>query len=506
MKEGSEGDGGSDGVPTSRDADSTVFNGKVNGPVSVVASQPRRLLSDRPPTMGVTLASLGAEVASSGLALSERGHGLPMGGTTLANALLGITMDMSRSSNGGSGNGETMAGGIHSTNINNNNGKAMKNEQNRDKVFVCNICNRSFGYKHVLQNHERTHTGEKPFECKECNKRFTRDHHLKTHMRLHTGEKPYHCSHCERQFVQVANLRRHLRVHTGERPYACKLCCSRFSDSNQLKAHVLIHQGVKPYECLKCSGRYRRRHHLVHHKCPKDEANMGKPRRGRRPKAYEQLPTSLPMPSPVLKERLSTPVADLFPPPAPPAVTMTSVITRNNHSPPLQQPPAAHMHQAMRNHISLLQHHLGLAQSSNGRFHDLIQSGPLDMSVSSAVVPNNSVSVIVQPRSNNNSYNRHHNTSSSPVDGALDLSNSRSDSEAEPIEEEVDEEDDLLDDGLDSESDDEEERQEHLRLLACSWKVGHHRPDDHLRRGNNGEKYGDGEDKNITALQLTTTS
>lgn len=506
MKEGSEGDGGSDGVPTSRDADSTVFNGKVNGPVSVVSSQPRRLLSDRPPTMGVTLASLGAEVASSAMSsLTEHG-GLPMGGTTLANALMGITMDVSRSSNGSSGNnGESMSGGIHSTN--NNNGKAMKNEnnnQNRDKVFMCNICNRSFGYKHVLQNHERTHTGEKPFECKECNKRFTRDHHLKTHMRLHTGEKPYHCSHCERQFVQVANLRRHLRVHTGERPYACKLCCSRFSDSNQLKAHVLIHQGVKPFECMKCSGRYRRRHHLVHHKCPKDEANIGKPRRGRRPKAYEQLQPPVPTSilSPVLKERLSTPIAEL--PPPPPPVTMTSVITRN-HSPPLQQPPAAHMHQAMRNHIYTLQHHLNLSQNSNGRFHDIIQTGPLDMTVSS--VPTNSVSVIVQPRlQNSSSYHHLHPNHSSHVDGgiALDLSNSRSDSEAEPIEEEVDEEDDCLDDGLDSESD-EEERSQHLRLIACSWKVGHHRPDDHLRRGNNGEKYNDSEDSNI-ALQLTTTS
>lgn len=61
----------------------------------------------------------------------------------------------------------------------------------RDKSFTCQTCNRSFGYKHVLQNHERTHTGEKPFACLECDKRFTRDHHLKTHMRLHTGEKPY---------------------------------------------------------------------------------------------------------------------------------------------------------------------------------------------------------------------------------------------------------------------------------------------------------------------------
>lgn len=138
---------------------------------------------------------------------------------------------------------------------------------NKDKVFTCKICSRSFGYKHVLQNHERTHTGEKPFECPECHKRFTRDHHLKTHMRLHTGEKPYHCSHCDRQFVQVANLRRHLRVHTGERPYSCELCDARFSDSNQLKAHMLIHNGEKPFGCDRCSARFRRRHHLLHHKC-----------------------------------------------------------------------------------------------------------------------------------------------------------------------------------------------------------------------------------------------
>ncbi|EEZ97752.1 protein krueppel [Tribolium castaneum] len=144
-------------------------------------------------------------------------------------------------------------------------------DSSRDRPFTCEVCNRSFGYKHVLQNHERTHTGEKPFECQECHKRFTRDHHLKTHMRLHTGERPYRCEHCDRQFVQVANLRRHLRVHTGERPYGCEHCSMKFSDSNQLKAHVLIHTNEKPFECDKCRGRFRRRHHLVHHKCGGEE-------------------------------------------------------------------------------------------------------------------------------------------------------------------------------------------------------------------------------------------
>ncbi|XP_018349696.1 PREDICTED: protein krueppel-like [Trachymyrmex septentrionalis] len=140
-------------------------------------------------------------------------------------------------------------------------------KDSKDKVFTCGVCQRSFGYKHVLQNHERTHTGEKPFKCQECQKRFTRDHHLKTHMRLHTGEKPYNCQFCERKFVQVANLRRHLRVHTGERPYACDMCTSKFSDSNQLKAHMLIHNNEKPFECETCQMRFRRRHHLQQHRC-----------------------------------------------------------------------------------------------------------------------------------------------------------------------------------------------------------------------------------------------
>lgn len=140
-------------------------------------------------------------------------------------------------------------------------------ETTRDKTFTCQTCNRSFGYKHVLQNHERTHTGEKPYACPICSKRFTRDHHLKTHMRLHTGEKPYHCEHCDRHFVQVANLRRHLRVHTGEKPYTCSICTSKFSDSNQLKTHAIVHQDEKLYRCQTCDASFRRSHHLVNHKC-----------------------------------------------------------------------------------------------------------------------------------------------------------------------------------------------------------------------------------------------
>lgn len=85
----------------------------------------------------------------------------------------------------------------------------------KKKIFKCDLCTKTFGYKHVLQNHEKVHTGEKPYSCEQCNKSFRRDHHLKVHMRLHSGEKPFTCTEpmCQRRFVQVANLRRHLKTH-----------------------------------------------------------------------------------------------------------------------------------------------------------------------------------------------------------------------------------------------------------------------------------------------------
>uniref|UniRef100_A0A1E1XMV3 Putative c2h2-type zn-finger protein n=1 Tax=Amblyomma sculptum TaxID=1581419 RepID=A0A1E1XMV3_AMBSC len=280
-----------------------------------------------------------------------------------------------------------------------------RREAPRDKVFTCTVCRRCFGYKHVLQNHERTHTGEKPFECRECHKRFTRDHHLKTHMRLHTGEKPYHCTHCDRQFVQVANLRRHLRVHTGERPYACELCDSKFSDSNQLKAHMLIHKGEKPFECQLCLGRFRRRHHLMHHKCPKDEANAGKPRRGRRPRAYDATPP------PALLLQPTSPVASSN-------AAAAAVVPPAAHSAtgPLPSEPPPKSRRKPRHTIRIL------TPQQRDLFLETEQTEPLDMSMSPTplLLPSTPYRY--------------------PTPGVLDLSSSRSDSEAaedEPEEEDL---------------------------------------------------------------------
>ncbi|CAB0009439.1 unnamed protein product [Nesidiocoris tenuis] len=263
---------------------------------------------------------------------------------------------------------------------------------NRERQFVCRICNHSFGYKHVLQNHERTHTGEAPFECPHCHKRFKRDHHLKTHIRLHTGEKPYHCPPLRPKFL-----------HTGERPYACQLCSSKFSDSNQLKAHTLIHKGEKPFQCGSCQTRFRRRHHLVHHKCHLDDDDTISTTTPT--EAVATTPIQIANSTPAKKRNIQ--------------VTIKEVIGGKT-SPFIHRQMASENESIRRPYIasSPLLHHTGLITAALPE-----QTEPEDLSMSTGI--------------KNNNYKRNiNNNSSSGASGASETSEGEVDEFSDPWEEE----------------------------------------------------------------------
>ncbi|GFT27242.1 zinc finger protein [Nephila pilipes] len=55
----------------------------------------------------------------------------------------------------------------------------------RLRLFVCDICKKSFKQRVHLQDHMRSHTLEKPFKCHLCPQTFNRKSSAKRHLKVH---------------------------------------------------------------------------------------------------------------------------------------------------------------------------------------------------------------------------------------------------------------------------------------------------------------------------------
>lgn len=163
------------------------------------------------------------------------------------------------------------------------------------KVYICNVCGKSFARKPELDDHDRTHTGERPFKCDLCPLAFAQRSNLNTHKKIthynektheceecgrlfkrkrilyyhrlsaHTTERPHKCDICGSAFIYPEHYKKHMLIHSGHKPYACEICGKSFTSRDNRNSHRFVHSDKKLYECMECGAGFMRKPHLFFH-------------------------------------------------------------------------------------------------------------------------------------------------------------------------------------------------------------------------------------------------
>ncbi|XP_055530475.1 zinc finger protein 431-like isoform X2 [Wyeomyia smithii] len=141
-----------------------------------------------------------------------------------------------------------------------------KIHQDRERVFNCRECGKGFYSQSNLLQHEKIHTGVRDYACSDCEKTFMSQHNLDIHRIVHMNYKPFVCRTCGKGFARKAEIKDHERTHTGERPFVCDICDASFSQRSNLQSHKrATHFNDLRYSCDMCGRRFKRRRLLDYH-------------------------------------------------------------------------------------------------------------------------------------------------------------------------------------------------------------------------------------------------
>ncbi len=197
-------------------------------------------------------------------------------------------------------------------------GKSSDQKKPRPRDHICTICHKGYSSELTLRNHKKAMHTDRPFKCELCSKSFIYRHELNRHfqkkharsgsddededyeiddekknedqnedgMKLEDDFKP---DINDENTTDQEGLAKQDNVNSLESEgiseqskssstagkFPCKLCQKVLSTKQTLASHMLVHTGEKPYKCDFCPMAYRDRgswkNHLknIHQKIPK---------------------------------------------------------------------------------------------------------------------------------------------------------------------------------------------------------------------------------------------
>lgn len=127
------------------------------------------------------------------------------------------------------------------------------------KPYECIICNKGFGFRTKLRDHELIHLNQRSYKCDQCERSYNTASLLRNHkICVHTdrSEWKYHCPHCSAAFPNKSNLETHVqRKHTNaSNEWICYNCDKKFETKIGLCLHVRnYHTTNRPMKkCPEC--------------------------------------------------------------------------------------------------------------------------------------------------------------------------------------------------------------------------------------------------------------
>ncbi|XP_067002729.2 zinc finger protein 85 [Anabrus simplex] len=135
------------------------------------------------------------------------------------------------------------------------------------KVYSCDICDKSFNQKTILEKHKtRVHGKGETFSCDFCSHKSNCKENMKRHLALHTEKRRFVCEQCGAAFHALQALKDHGKyVHSQTRHFTCAQCGKSFKINSDLNRHMASHSEVRPHVC-DCGRSYKRASHLRRHK------------------------------------------------------------------------------------------------------------------------------------------------------------------------------------------------------------------------------------------------